>query len=723
MAPRSAIALFLAALVAGVSCGTALAQPRVRRHLQPTPSELRTQGFGPASIATTKDGVFAYLSFSLGETLFKIRLADRSVEAVTDLSQFFPMECLHIALDAQETTLFAAMPAWNKLAVVDARTMRLLRTIDGVDASAGLFRSRHANRLVAWNGGGHVWFVDTTSFEVTAHVNTAMFFNCITESPSDPGLWYVVFQTSPGYPGGDLGVYRYTTSTLLATVELPKQNGGNGAREIQPLPDESKIYVSDFGGWRAAYDAYGWLHAVDLRVGQSRAIAIPGGPAPLALGRDGRRLYAGVGWPQPDTDLVHVVDTATDEVVSVIKLDRTKYGWAQTQVNDLQIDPTDGNTLYLTNNDGNAFVRVRLDTGAVDAAHVLNREDWQPHTFAPGLAAGTGYVLLTDTASALALDPSTGRVNGVVQLPGIRAGTYQYGMAIESSGDALIAQGNSFLEVDLAQMAVLATRPLAGGTPGIWHFALSGDGTRIYSVTQDPSTPAGGPNQLVIIDRASFSVQATRHLEGGVFAQRPFELPGGKKLYLLGGWNYPGGAVVVHVVGTDDLTIRKTIVFDQAGLMGISAGPYFPFAFDPASQMLYVGATEVVLGIDTITDTITRVIRLADALPAAGLGAGRLTYLNAVGLVHHPQQNLLFIAHLDGSFLSIYDLNAGRFLPRNIPLRLLPYQGYFPQFLFTSPDVSTIFSINVRSDTISLIDTASQTVRGVIDLRDYLGSR
>lgn len=112
---------------------------------------------------------------------------------------------------------------------------------------------------------------------------------------------------------------------------------------------------------------------------------------------------------------------------------------------------------------------------------------------------------------------------------------------------------------------------------------------------------------------------------------------------------------------------------------------------------------------------IKQVIRLEDVAQAIGLEPSNLTYINAVGLVYQPQQNYLYIAHLDRSFVSIYDLTNDRFLSQVIPLK-----GYMPSYLFANNDNSKLYSLNFRSDNVSVIDVNSKAMEKVIDLHDYL---
>jgi YVTN family beta-propeller protein len=233
----------------------------------------------------------------------------------------------------------------------------------------------------------------------------------------------------------------------------------------------------------------------------------------------------------------------------------------------------------------------------------------------------------------------------------------------------------------------------------------------LYSITNDPIT--NRPNIFLAINTADFQAQANLPLAGGAFDFRPFELPDGSKLYALGGEDF--GTTVVHVIRTDNYTIQKTITFDEPGLRGVSGGPYYPYAYDPNSHTLYVGATYVVLAIDTDTDEIKQVIHLEDVARAIGLEPQQFVYTTAIGLVYQPQEKFLYIAHFDRSFVSIYDLNNNQFLPQVIPL-----MGFLPNYAFANDNVSKIYVINTRSDNLSVIDVNSKAVEKIIDLHAYL---
>jgi hypothetical protein len=678
------------------------------------------QGFSPFAIEITKDGQYAYLSFDLSEVIFKVRLNDLTVVATADLSAYFPIECEHIALDATEKKLFVHTPSWQKLLVLDTETMGLVHTIENYSL-IGMFRSQFGSQLITWDAGNTVRFVNTDTYAVTQHTgNNDVFFLKIQEHKEDPTKWYVVTQGLP-YGQGPLtvGLYNHVTKTWGNSVTFPLNSASEFSTDLRVLPNGQKAYVATLGGFYPDNHGYGWLYAVDLATKQVNVVPIDGGVGCLEANPAGTRLYVGTDWPLtnntnngsplPNPNNLLVVDTASDNIMGPIPLGRNIYGWPYTQMNDLQIDPTNPRFLYATSSDGNAFIKVDIDGSAVAGALVLNNATFGPHFFVRRQTESFGNILILHSAKSFELDLNSTNIRNVVTFPAIRQDAHAYGMGVLNAGRLIIAQGEQFLEVDPQGMQLTATYPLPPGTPSIWNFVLSDDKTRIYTVT---FSPEGIPNVFIAMNTATFQLEKQTSLAGGYFEYMPFELPDGSKLYALGGM--PNGPVIVHVIGTTDYAIQKTITFDQSDRLGISAGPYHPYAYDPASHTLFVGATHVVLAIDTITDTIKKVIYLGDTATAIGLQPSQVTYLNAVGFVYNPTENYLYIAHADRSFVSIYDLTNDQFLPKAIPLK-----GYFPNFLFTNDAYSKIYSLNYRSDSVTVIDVLSKTVEKVIDLHDY----
>ena len=671
-------------------------------------SSSQPQGYSPGNIQITQDGQYAYLGFYLSEDIFKVRLTDLAIVAAADLSAYFPMGFVSIALDASGKKLFVYAQIWRKLLVLDTETMSLIHTIDNYDVT-GMFRSQFGSRLITWYGNT-VHILNTDTYADTLHTNSAISFLKMQESPSDPGKWYVASQSGSGGPW-KIGLYDYVATSWCNSVSFPLQSAAESIGDFRVLANGQKAYVATFGGWYPEYHSYGWLHAVDLVTEQVKVLSIDGGASCLEVNPANTRLFVGTGWPLPNTNNLLVVDIASDSIAGSIPLGQNAYGWNYTQMNDLQIDPAHPGSLYATSTDGNAFIKVDIDSLALAEVHVLNNETLRPHFFVRRPTQAFGNILV-QSAMSFELNLDNASIRNVVTFPSMRQGSYAYDIGVLNSGRLLVAQSEQFLEVDPQSMQIIATNSLPAGT-SILNFVLSNDKKKIYTVIAVPGpdgTP-GTPNNFVALDATTFQVEKQLTLAGGIFTYRPFVLPDDSKIYALGGM--PNGPVVVHVIGAADYTIQKTITYDQSDRPGISAGPYYPYAYDTVSHTLFVGATYVVLAIDTITDEIKKVIYLGDVTTIIGLLPGNMqfTFINAVGLVYNPTENYLYIAHLDRSFVSIYDLTNDRFLPNLISLK-----GYMPNYMFANDDVSKLYTLNARSDSVSVIDVSTKTVEKVIDL-------
>ena len=673
-------------------------------------SSSQPQGCGPYAIEVTKDGQYAYLACADCEVICKVRLTDLTIVATADLAAYFPLDSAQIALDASEKKLFVHSLSWRKLLVLDTETMSLIHTIDDYGV-LGMFRSQFGSRLITWDGGNTVQFVNTDTYAVTQQTDDSLFFIKIQEHKDDQTKWYLVTQGLPGGQGPlTVGLYDHVAKSWSNSVTFPLQSADKGIFDFRVLPNGQKAYVATFGGWYPDYHAYGWLYAIDLATKQVKVVSIDGGASCLEANPAGTRLYVGTGWPLPNTNNLLVIDTASDSIVGSIPLGRNIYGWPYTQMDDLQIDPAHPGFLYATSGDGNAFIKIDIDSLTLVGVRVLNNETFGPHFFVRRQTQAFGNILIHQSAKSFELNLDNATIQNLVTFPSIRQDAYAYDIGVLNTGRLLIAQGEQFLEVDPQGMQLIATHPLSPDIPSIWWFVLSNDKTKIYTVTYSSGEM---PNAFLAINTTTFQAEKQLDLAGGSFEFRPFELPDGSKLYALGG--LPNGPVVVHVIRTADYTIQKTITFDQSDRLGISGGPYYPYAYDPVSRTLFVGATHVVLAIDTSTDVIKDVIYLGDVATAIGLQPSQLIYINAVGLVYNPTENYLYIAHLDRNFVSVYDLTNGRFLPKVIPTK-----GFFPNFLFTNDAYDRIYSLNRRSDSVSVIDVPSKTLEKVIDLHDYL---
>jgi len=229
------------------------------------PKEPTPQGFSPFAIAITKDGKYAYVGFDLSEDVFKIRLADFTIEATADLSKYFPLESEHLVLDASEKKLFLNSATWQKLLVLDAQNMSVIHTIDNISVS-DMFLSQYGPFLMVLDGN-IVKFINTETYEVTNFMDERIGFWRIRESKYDQNKWYIVTQDGPDGPMV-VGAYNYKTKAWINKISFPLQVKGEWIPDFKVLPNEQKAYLASMGGWYPEYHAYGWVYSIDLTEGK-----------------------------------------------------------------------------------------------------------------------------------------------------------------------------------------------------------------------------------------------------------------------------------------------------------------------------------------------------------------------------------------------------------------------------------------------------------------------
>ena len=254
--------LVLALIIGSIGCRSDQPTPTPTPSPTPTPTVTLTQtqmpqGISPFAIAITYDGEYAFVSCDLSQVIFKVRLDNLTIEAVADLSDYYPLEVENIALDAIGEKLFVSANTWRKLIVLDTHTMMVIHTIDNI-AVIGMTRSQYGPFIMTWDGGNTVTFINTDTYQLT-EVDYPEFFLKIQESNRDSDLWYVVSGQGPGAPGVfNVGIYNHKTKAWSCKIPLLPQAAGVVV-DLKVLPNENKAYVATFGGWYPEYHAYGWL--------------------------------------------------------------------------------------------------------------------------------------------------------------------------------------------------------------------------------------------------------------------------------------------------------------------------------------------------------------------------------------------------------------------------------------------------------------------------------
>jgi hypothetical protein len=674
---------------------------------------LTPQWATPIGIAITQDGKYAYLSFDTSCLIVKVYLPNLSIAGVTDLSDYHTTQCQLIALDATGTKIFTYSPTWQKIFVIDTQTMKIIHIIDNL-AIITLVQSKYGHYLLAATGGGRVYRINTDTYEVTYHDDdNDIFFIRVKESSLDPNKWFVInYQSAEEVK---VGVYDYKNKNWTFSVSIPmhftlEQRENPFSLEI--LPNEQKLYMGTFGGWYPEFHSFGWLYSIDLTGKESiKTIPIDGGAMCLEASLDGKQLYIGTSWPLPNNQNIVILDTQNDTVLGQTDLGRNKFGGPYTQMNNLLLDPLNPHVLWAANTDGNSLLKINLENRTLADSLLFNDESFYPSYFV-SRPQDSGYVLIRKSPMAFTLDLANATIKNTVELPMIRSDIGWYDIAIDNSGRMFIPQGESILEVNAQDLKIIKNHSLQPDAGGVWGFTLSNDQKHLYSIWQSGD---GIADTFLAINTTSFKVDAKIKFGSGehaFYSFYPFDLPNASKVYAAGGSE--NGPVVIKVIETNNFTVTKTITFNETGFLGQGGGPQYPFCYDDKSHTLYVGATYVILAINTDTDTIKQVIYLKDSANTMGLAPEYICYLNANSIALNQQENCLYIDHFDGCYMSIYNLTSNKFVT------CISLKGLSPVYMVTNQDFTKIYCMMGMSDSITVVDVKSRTVEKVINLHNSI---
>jgi len=170
---------------------------------------------------------------------------------------------------------------------------------------------------------------------------------------------------------------------------------------------------------------------------------------------------------------------------------------------------------------------------------------------------------------------------------------------------------------------------------------------------------AGRPPSLVLLDAASFRILAEAP------APQPpptaaLASPDGSKLYLSHGSANAAGSLTI--LDSSTLATIATIAVPEAGISSGGSNIHSVGSFDEAHRILYFGGFTCVYVIDMDRNTLLGIIDRHDAWREMGFTSPALP--TVITPVLSPDRKRLYIFCGDAALAYIYDVAAGRTLPR-----------------------------------------------------------
>ena len=407
------------------------------------------------------------------------------------------------------------------------------------------------------------------------------------------------------------------------------------------------------------------------------------------------------------SNTVSVIDSATNNVTATVPVGSYPRGVA--------VNP-EGTKVYVTNTGSNTVSVIDSATKNVTATVNLGIYPWGVAVNPEGTKV---YVTNTGSNTVSAIDTATNTVIATVPV-----GTNPLGIAVNPEGTKVYAAniGSSTVSViDSATKNVTATVNVGYNPAGV---AVNPAGTKVY-VTN------AGSNTVSVIDSATNNVTAT--VPVGSYPWGVAVNPAGTKVYVANQLN-------------NDVSVIDSVTNTVAATVNVGTYPN-GVAVNPAGTKVYVAnpGSNTVSAIDTATDTVTATVNVGNSPVAFGQFVGPL-----------PAELILPVANFSTNVTSGYfpltvyftDLSEdatewnwsfgdGNTSTEQNPEHTYSAAGTFNVNLTVSnavsqstktgfinvksayPTASYAYITNYLSNTVSVIDTATNNVTAIVNVGSY----
>lgn len=639
-------------------------------------------GANAVDVAISRDGNRLYVVDSARATLSVIDTATNTVSGGIAVGG----ELGRVVLSPDGTRAYLTNGAIDGLTVIDTVTGTVVTTVSVGDSPAGAAISPDGNRVYVIHERDSVSVVDTVTNTVIDTVALGRATTAPDEYPNagplaiavspDGARVYVANYTFDGY--NSVSVIDTTTNTVIGTSPVGIYNSFG----VAAGSDGAHVYVTNYPDNTVA--------VIDTATGAMMAIIAVGDfPAGPSISPDSSHVYV----PNSDDNTV--------SVISVLPVSGSYTNAAPTIVSvtddlDLQTGVSTGTVI---SSDADADPLDLILTSLPTKGAVLFNSGTGMWTYTPTLASRlqAGNPEATDedkedsfiisASDNFAATPVVVTVNvaplQITPLATIAVGDFPLEVAFSPDGSRAYVTNfvsNTVSVIDTATDTVIATVPVGQRPVGV---AVSPDGARVYAAS-------GVTNRISVIDAASNTVGSTITTPSSLAGYVVFHPVAGRgRAYTLG----PDRVLVID-------TVSNTVVG------AIAIGDFVTnLAISPDGSRLYVTKmfNDLVSVIDTTTDAVVSGIgvgRLPDDLVVSGDGTRIYVGSDTVDVIDAERLGPIAAVTIPASSNGIPDQPGG---------------------VAVTPDGVAIFATNPFSDSVSVIDPASNTIVALVPVGDAPG--
>jgi len=651
-------------------------------------------GWAPSDLglAIAPDGKTAYIPFALDDALLVVNLSTFTVIDSINVSPAGSMLLSNnavLTLDGKK--LYVSNYGTKNIMIINTENRSIEKILPiRVMWPTPIIMSQDGKAYVS-SDDGKLYIINTSDDSYKNILVPGVVFGPIIQSRKNPNLLYTV---GGKLEQGNFKPYFFTfnisknaieRSSILSTDIMPLNIF---TRRFFVNSDETRAY---FGAFKMDDKGSGNFNVFDLENFSVIASApMDNGVTDFAVNEETGKIYitgfwAGGGAPQVLPVIEY--DTQTNTIVRRIIVSPSSDQRA------IALDPTDDNYFYMTEGDFNLIRKVDISAGKEVKSLYFNRAIIQPYAIIRD--NDIGYVVSRSSKKIYKLDLNSGQLTGSIQLPFQQSewGFYQ--------GKLYVGGGNRIHEINLSDGSIVKEYPIATNMNSAF-FTFFDD--KMATVNFEMSGMIG--KQLLFFDARDFSIIKSVDLPYEPHGEKMILSPDGSKLYTARG-PMMGAPSTITIFNSSNLEVINTIEvpfirITRRGMTGFNEAD-----FDEEKRIMYLTGFTSIYKIGMDTDKLIGVIDLIDAYETQNRWGWSPTGLCGVTL----SKDKLFITSGDAHSLYIYNLNISSW-----STKITNLGGYFITDAVASPDKQYLYTVNERSDSITMVNLTSGDVVKIIRL-------
>lgn len=654
-------------------------------------------GWAPADLglAVSPDGQTAYIPFNLDDALLILNLSTFKVIDSINVSAAGKMLFSNNAILTQDgKRLYIANAGTRNVMVINTED----RSIEKVFPIKALWAvptsmSQDGSKAYITSEDSGLNIINTSDNSYYQISIPGLIFGPVVPSRKNPDLLYSVGTTiepgnifSPTFFIFDISSNKVVRSSKLNSEVMPS---GTFTRDFIINSDETRAY---FGWFHMDDRGSGSFNVFDLENFQVLASTpIDYGVTDFVVNERTNKVYiigfwAGGGAPGKLPIIEY--DLSTNRIVRRIMVSPSSDQRA------IALDPINDNYLYMTEGDFNLIRRVDISAGMEVNGLYFSKAVIQPYAIIPD--GEIGYLFSRNSGDINKLNLSSGVFIDKIDL------SFQHSGWGFHEGNLYVASDNKIFVINPLDGSIVKEYRIATDfNPGFFTFFDD------MMVTVDFREGGMIGRKVIFFDTEDMSIIKSIDLPNEPHGEKVIISPDESKIYTARG-PMGGAPATITIFNSSNLEVINTIeipyVNQRNGMTGFNEAD-----FDTEKRIVYLTGFTSIYKIDMDTNELIGILDMLDLYEQTKKWGWSPTGLCGVTLSN--EKDRLFITSGDAHSLFTYDLEKSEW-----STKITNLGGYFNTDAVASPDKQYLYTVNEKSDSITMVNLTSGEVVRIIRL-------